>query len=147
MFPLTLVFFGCKHCKSSSYWGIATNRAPFCAKLLRECNFASYCGSTVCRVLLCFKPLGFHSLQGFALCQAISEFQLVAHSSYWGIAISRPLSCVKLLGNYNRVLFGVKLLGNYNLQGFALCQAIGEFQLAVYYFAPSNWGGSCLLPS
>ena len=52
-------------------------------------------------------------------------------SSYWGISV-----CM--------VLLRVKLLGNYSLQGFALCQAIGEFQLAVYCFAPSYWGGSCL---
>ena len=32
-----------------------------------------------------------------------------------------------------------KLLGNYNLQGFALCQAIGEFLLVGYCFAPSCW--------
>ena len=67
--------------------------------------------------------------------------------NYWGSAITRVTSCVKLLGNrvllcvkllgnrMRKVLLCIKLLGNYNLLVFALCQAIqaiGGLQFLMY---------------
>ena len=100
----------------SNYWGIATGRVSFCPKLF---------WNNTRQGLLCFKPLGNHNLQGFALCQAIGEFQLAGYSfasGYWGISISRLLSCevigeVQLPASCFAVLLCIKLLGNYNLQG------------------------------
>ena len=70
-------------------------------------------------------------MQGFAWCHSIGEFQLVGccfASNYWGITISRPLSCVNLLGNYN-------------LQGLASRQAIEELQFAGFCVV-SNYCGA-----
>ena len=65
----------------SSYWEIAIGRVSLCPKLLGESSFES--------------PV---------LCQAMGEFQLVGSCfapTCCGHAISRLVSCVKLLGNYN----------------------------------------------
>ena len=106
-----------------SYWGSAI-LSPVLCQAIGELQFA---------VLRCFKPLGNHNSQGFALCQAgywfapnycdfeapvlcqaIRELQLAAScfaSSYWGITICRVLRCVKLLGSSN-------------VQGIVLCKLL-----------------------
>ena len=61
-------------------------------------------------------------------------------SSYCGITNWRVLFCLELLGNCG--LVHGTLLENYNLQTFALCQAIGEFQLVWYCVAPSYLGST-----
>ena len=105
----------------------------------------------ICRVLLYFKPLGNHTLQGFALCQAIGEFHFVVYcvaSSDWGVVISRLLSCVKLLANYNlQGRASRQTMGELPFAGFCVASRYWEFHLAVFSFAPSCWGGSCLLSS
>ena len=106
----------------SSYVGTEIGRVSFCPKLLGQCNFVP--------------PV---------LCQAFEELQFAAYcfaSSYWGITIC----CVKLLKRYgftpsywrsaiSRFLSCVKLLGSSNLQDIVLPQAIGGLQLAGPCFA------------
>ena len=89
---------------------------------------------------LCFKLLGNYNLQGFALCQAIGEFELVGHCfgpSTGGLQFRGSCPYVKWK-NYN--LQGLALrqaIVEYNFEAPVWCQAMWELQLAGFCFASS----------
>ena len=122
--------------------GSAISKFVSCVKLLGKYNLQG---------LLCVQLLVNCILQGFALCLTLVLFA----SSYWGIAISRLLSCAictvvcctTLLGHYLssywgittcRVLLRVKLLWKYNY--FAFPQAIAALQFRVSCVVSRYWG-------